>query len=162
MEAWSPLIAENAKIPVGQRIKMPEATLKLTVENNNKPVYVPQYRLPLHVQSKVDERIETWVAKGYVKRQELVPMEQMSNNPITTAPKKNAQGDKVDVHICMDTRVLNRLILDDPQPTPSVPDIVMQIDANSQVFMILDQTDAYHGCALNDPMGYCAFTHKFV
>ena len=65
------------------------------------------------------------------------------NNPLLIAPKKDAVGQKTLHRVCLDPRLLNKLLDDDTFPMPLIWSFFIRI-RGAVIFSILDQRDAYH------------------
>ena len=84
---------------------LPDSFLRLEVASEKRVnLYRSQYNIAHSLKLKADPIIDRWLATGKIVK---VPTLCRYNNPITIAPKKDANGDYTDVRVCLDTRVLN-------------------------------------------------------
>lgn len=127
---------------------LPNSEFKLPLTDET-PHYRRQYPIPLRFQHFVDDQITKWIDKGI-----LIPATPGSgwNNPITLAPKKDANG-MVDPNLrrtCLDPDVINKRTLPKKYPTPTIQEIISRM-ANKKVFSSVDARDAYVSCGLYEP-----------
>src|SRR3989338_381244 len=72
----------------------------------------------------VKENISELVQRGIVKR---IPANTPWNMPLLVAPKKDAEGRKTGIRVCLDTRSLNEIIPIDSFKVPLIRDIFSKV-----------------------------------
>ena len=119
MEAISLLLKENADIPSSSFCTHPAAKVSLET-GDAKPVYVPQYRLSDYMSQFVDKQVANWEHDGVVCD---APADSPWNFPLLAALDRAARAKGKDPRVCIDPRLLNNLLPDDPRSIPNVDDI---------------------------------------
>ena len=120
---------------------LPDSFLRLEVASEKRVnLYRSQYNIAHSLKLKADPIIDRWLASGKIVK---VPTLCRYNNPITIAPKKDANGDYTDVRVCLDTRVLNEnLDCGDNFQLPYIR-TALEIFSGCSIFGEFDLADAY-------------------
>lgn len=141
MESIQPLLKENTNIPPGSFCTIPESIIELNTPKDAK-CYRRQYEFPIKRQQLVEDTIAQWLKEGIITK---VPanIDNGWNSPLTFAPKKDAQGNKVGVRLCLDPRHINKYLPDDRHPLPLIRSVFDKL-AGSSVFSTLDLKSAFH------------------
>ena len=135
----------------------PKGGYKLKLKANSKPVFRRQYPLTSAKQDAIDETVGKWIKLGIVKQcSEGSPF----NSPLITVPKRDLQGTKTGVRVCIDPRPINDLLEDDSFIVPLVNE-VFEKTASARYFSTIDLREAYTQIALSDEsQPLTAFTWK--
>lgn len=84
----------------------------------------------------------------------------MHINTLTLATKKDKQGNKTILRVCLDPISLNKLLPDDNFPLPLVADIIAKL-AGQAIFSTLDLSQAHHRLPIEEnDQPLTAFMHK--
>jgi hypothetical protein len=138
---------------------LPSSVLRLELKTVDDPkLYQRQYKLAHKLMEKAQPTLDKWLKKGQV---EPAPHGCRFNNPVTLAPKKDAEGRWTAVRFCLDARGLNKsLNYDDKFPTPIINDLLESLGGN-RIFGQFDLEDAYLQLCLHpDSRNYTAFSWK--
>lgn len=136
---------------------LPESIVKLEIEPSMKgKLYRRQYPIPQSLFAEADAVINRWFNTGKIT---LAPPNCEHNNPLTIAPKKDENGNKTGIRVCLDTRLLNQaLIVNDRFPIPYIPHVLEALAGNA-VFGEFDLAEAYLQFQLHpDSQTLTAFT----
>ncbi|MEL7309029.1 MAG: reverse transcriptase family protein, partial [Pseudomonadota bacterium] len=118
--------------------------------NNHKPISLNPRRVPVNVQTKVDNLVNDLEEKGIIVKT-VSPW----NSPIVVVPKKNG-----DIRLCVDYRHLNSIT---ERPIYHIPDARELFDSldGSEYFSALDLSMGYHQIEMDErDMGKTAFTTR--
>lgn len=116
----------------------------------HRPVSMNPRRVPVHLESKVDELIEDLEKKHIIEK-----IESPWNSAVVVVPKKNG-----DIRLCIDYRQLNSLT---ERPIYHIPDTKELFDTldGAEYFSTLDLSMGYHQIEMNDSDKFkTAFTTK--
>jgi hypothetical protein len=138
-EEWGPYIEGNQKLPDDTCCTYPGAELKIETKNSA-PVFVRQYPIARHLRDKVTERVQEWQQKGWIEKS--APGNPWSF-PLVAVPKKDGKGGMSAMRLCIDLRMLNGLIEDEPYPIPKIYELLSN-HYGHRYFATLDQADSYH------------------
>lgn len=138
---------------------VPESVLRLEVDPAKRhTLFRKQYPIPHTLLPATREVIKRWDGSGVLG---LAPPGCEYNNPLTLAPKKNADGQLVGVRVCEDTRAVNAAQPSkDRFPLPHIPDI-LEIFGGCTIFGEFDCEEAYLHFQLHpDSQPLTAFTFE--
>ena len=114
------------------------------------PVFRRQYEIPVSMKPLVKEKISELVQRGIVKR---IPANTPWNMPLLVAPKKDAEGRKTGIRVCLDTRSLNEIIPIDSFKVPLIRDIFSKV-AGFQMASLVDLKEGYHQIKIKEEDQY--------
>lgn len=97
-----------------------------------RPVVMKPYKIPLALQSKVQDKVDDYLDKGFIRKS---TSEYAS--PALAVPKKD------DIRLCIDYRKLNKQTVKNPSPMPLIDELLNKIGSAS-VFSTFDLTSGYH------------------
>lgn len=121
---------------------IPESTLHLEVKSGTTPSELRrrQYRVPQQLTERVDVIIQRWLSEGKIRP---APPGCPYNNSLVVAPKKDEQGNLLDIRVCLDTRALNQaLVTEDSFALPYIR-VALEIFGNCNMFGEFDLSEAY-------------------
>ena len=104
-----------------------------------KPVWRRQYPIPKAAQPAVNQQVQKWIDNGKVVP---APAGCSWNNPLLAVPKKDSDGYKTKVRVCLDSRPINQLLPDDKFPMPLISEIFARL-GGKRYFSTLDLEEAY-------------------
>ena len=149
----------NEAIGPSSFCNLPESTVKLIIDSNKvNSLRSKQYPIANTLYPYVDEIIQRWLSSGKIC---LAPPNCQFNNPLTVAPKKDADGKMTGIRVCLDTRKLNEaLIVNDYFPIPPIRS-TLETFAGCRIFGEFDLAEAYLQFKLDeDSRPLTAFTWK--
>ena len=119
-------------------------------------LYRRQYPVAQKLWSRVDEVIQRWLSSGRIA---YAPRDCRYNSPLVVAPKKDENGTMTGIRVCLDTRVLNSMLLDsDRFPIPNIRD-ALDVFSGNKIFGEFDLSEAFLQFRLHpDSQQYTAFT----
>ena len=119
-----------------------------------------QYPIPQTLWSLANEVITRWFDTGKTM---LAPVGCEFNLPLTIAPKKDDNGKLTGIRVCLDTRILNAILLStDKFLIPQIRDTIAMF-AHCSLFGEFDLSEAYLQFPLHpDSRKYTAFTWNGV
>lgn len=103
------------------------------------PVNLKSRRIPMALESKVDDIVNDWLEKGVIR-----PAVSPWNSPLVIVRKKNN-----DIRLCVDFRSLNAATLRPIFPIPDTKDILDHLQ-NSYYFSTIDLSSAFHQCTIEE------------
>ena len=118
-----PLLDENAAIPATALCTHPSAIVTLDTGTAT-PTYVPQYKLSDYMSGFVDKQVKIWDVNRVTVP---APKDSPWNNTIIGALDEADRRNGKDPRICIDPRLLNDLLPDDPRSIPTVDAIHQRI-----------------------------------
>lgn len=130
------VLQQNTEIPADSFCSFPGSIVSIQTD---KPVFRRQYPIPFALRNAVDKQIEKWLATKRITKAD--PSSQW-NLPLTCAPKKDLQGFKTDVRVCMDPRAINEVLPDDNYPIPRISELFEKLQGFT-VASSLDLKESY-------------------
>ena len=112
---------------------------KILLEDNAKPFFIPNYKLPMSRREIIEEMISDMKADGIVK-----PSESPYNSPLLLVPKKDGSWRMV-----IDYRQLNKQTIPDRFPMPVINDVLSQL-GGAKIFTSLDLLSGYWQVPLDE------------
>jgi len=159
MSRIQPLLEVNERIT--GFCNLDSAVFNFDVREEMKPkLFIRQYRIPQVIEEAANEVIERWLAEGKITK---APVGCPYNNPITVAPKRNANGDITGIRVCLDPRAVNAATI--PNDRFEIPRIreILESFSGCSIFAELDLSEAYLQTRLHpDCQPYTAFTWRGV
>ena len=140
---------------------LPGSQVELTIDESKKHLlFRRQYPIPQTLWSLANEVILRWFNTGKTM---LAPVGCEFNLPLTIAPKKDDNGKLTGIRVCLDTRILNSILLStDKFLIPQIRDTI-SLFANCNLFGEFDLSEAYLQFSLHpDSRKYTAFTWNGV
>ena len=121
-------------------------------------LYRRQYPVAQKLWSRVDEVIQRWLSSGRIT---YAPRDCRYNSPLVVAPKKDEFGKMTGIRVCLDTRVLNSMLLDNDRfPIPNIRD-ALDVFSGNKIFGEFDLSEAFLQFPLHaDSQQYTAFTWR--
>ena len=108
-------------------------------ETKKHTLYRRQYPIAQSLWSLADEVIKRWFDTGKIV---MAPVGCEYNLPLTIAPKKDDEGKLTGIRVCLDTRMLNTiLITTDRFQIPNISDTLSRF-ANCELFGEFDLSEA--------------------
>ena len=104
------------------------------------PVSSKPYKIPIHLQSAVDEEIQTLLKHGWIER---CTSEYAS--PIVVVKKKNTN----DIRLCVSYKAVNDIMKDFPQPMPEIDDILAKVGP-AKIFTTVDMCKGYYAIEIDE------------
>jgi transposase InsO family protein len=129
----------NSQLPKDSFCKLPESEVTLDT-GDHPPCAIPQYRIPERLIETVTQKVEEWAQQGVIER---APVGCPWNFPLLAAPKKDLEGKKTKVRVCIDVRRLNLMLVDNPYPLPVIRHVLLDLD-RAKLFTVIDLADGYH------------------
>jgi hypothetical protein len=162
MDGVSPLLEENAAIPVGSFCNHPDAIVRITLKDPaQRPVFRPQYPVPKIAEPFVDQQITKW-EDDYIIEEAPSGMEKGGwNSPLYPAFKRLPDGTKAaEPRVCADNRGINEVSEDFEHRVPDILALFLML----QGFLFasaLDLTKSFHQFEVHpDDRHMLAFTWK--
>ena len=159
----SPLIINSLKTneAISSFCTLPESTLTLKLDPTRgtpAQLYTRQYPLSQRLITAADEVIQRWITAGKIIR---APPGCPYNNPLMVAPKKDENGNWTGIRVCLDTRKLNAVLVDnDHFEIPLIRSVLDNL-AGCKMFGEFDLAEAYLQFPLHpSSRPYTAFTWK--
>ena len=121
---------------------LPEAVLRLVVRPDVTAAQLRrrQYRIEQQLVPRVDAVIARWLGDGKIC---LAPPGCAYNNPLVVAPKKDEAGNLCDIRVCLDTRALNDVLVnEDCHPLPYIR-VALEKFGGCVMFGEFDLSEAY-------------------
>jgi hypothetical protein len=149
------LLVENSKIT--GFCNLPESVVKLEINPEMKAkLYRRQYPIAQALSQPTTEVIQRWFDTGKIC---YAPPNCEFNNPLTVAPKKDADGKWTKIRVCLDVRALNKALINgDKFPIPYIRD-ALECFAGNSIFGEYDLAEAYLQFRLHpDSQPLTAFT----
>ena len=140
---------------------LPGSQVILTIDESQRDkLFRRQYPVPHSLWSLADAIVQRWVNEGKVVP---APVGCPFNLPLTFAPKKDEEGKLTGVRVCLDTRVLNSILLNsDRFQIPYIRD-TLSMFAHCSLFGEFDLSEAYLQFELHpDSRPFTAFTWSGV
>lgn len=121
--AIKPYIHANTQIPKTSFCTVSQSVVRLDTPEHVTS-YRPQYPLPEAAMDEVKRTIDEdeWLADGTIER---APTYSAWNSPLTLAQKKDADGNKVKLRLCLDPRHINQLLPNNRFPIPVIKRILL-------------------------------------
>lgn len=132
MQQLQPLIDTNQQIT--GFANAPEVQLHLV---DREPRWIHQYPIPEAHKDAVREQIQKWLSKGKIK-----PNNSLWNLPLTTALKKDKDGNTTGIRVCLDPRAINKNIIPDNFTIPDIRGIYNSF-TGMRYFAEIDLEDAF-------------------
>jgi hypothetical protein len=140
---------------------LPETQVQLHIDESKRDkLYRRQYPIPHRLWSLADQVIQRWLDTGKIT---YAPVGCQYNLPLTIAPKKDDTGALTGIRVCLDTRVLNSILINnDKFQIPNIRE-TLETFANCSLFGEFDLSEAYLQFELHpDSRQYTAFTWNHV
>lgn len=115
----SAAIEQNLSIPDDQFCNFPDSQVRI-LTGDHKTVFRRQYPIAQAFHQAVTEQIEKWLRTNRIRKAH--PSTQW-NLPLTVAPKKDLNGQKTAVRVCLDPRAINSILPDDNYPIPRISEL---------------------------------------
>ena len=117
---------ENISLPgeAPGRTNVMRHVIRLSTE---KPLYTPQYRVPMIHQKSLDDVIDDILKEGVIRE-----LKSPYNSPIVVVPKPDGS-----IRPCVDFRNINRHVIPDPFPLPILGEILQSLSGNN-LFSTID------------------------
>ena len=133
-------LKENQSIPISPSCPMPESIIHLPTKEGA-TAYRRQYPIPHSLRPVLDKQIKEWLETGTIVKSKV---NTSFNSPLLLVPKRNKAGEIVNHRVCLDVRLLNKILPPTYNyPVPLVRDIFDNL-AGKKVFTTLDLSNAYH------------------
>lgn len=147
----------NQDIPVTAYCSMPEAIVELPTDKNA-TAYRRQYPVPQVLKKVLDEQIQKWLDADVIERSSV---NTRFNAPLLLIPKKAKDGSISGYRVCMDVRMLNRIL---PPAfnyqNKNIKDILSSFKG-ACVFSTLDLSEAFLKCPVQESDKHkLTFTHN--
>jgi hypothetical protein len=127
--------------------KLKNFQVQLHIDPSVSPVAHQHSRVPFHLRDKVAQEVDK-LLKADIIEPVYGPSEWVSR--IVTPPKPN---DPTQIRLCIDMRDANRAILRTRHPTPTIEELIHDING-STVFSKIDLTAGYHQLELHPSSRY--------
>lgn len=137
--AIKPYIEANTKIPKSSFCNVKQSIVRLETPPGVTS-HRPQYPLAEAAMDEVRATIHEWLADGVI---EPAPTYSAWNSPLTLAEKKDPQGKKTKLRLCLDPRHINELLPDNRYPLPLIKQIFHTLKG-AAVYTTLDLKSAFH------------------
>ena len=133
-------LGKNLKISETSCCPMPESIIRLPTKDGA-TAYRRQYPIPHALRSVLDRQIDEWLTTGTVIKSKV---NTSFNSPLLLVPKRNKAGEIVNHRVCLDVRLLNKLLPPSfNYPVPIIREIFDNL-AGKKVFSTIDLSNAYH------------------
>lgn len=134
-------LASNASIPFEQPCNVQDAVVTVPT-GNSKPSFRPQYRNATTsvIEPAIDTQVQKWKDRGVVVK---APINNPWNSALLGVSKKDANGDKVAVRVCIDLRHVNELVEGTDRPIPEINDLFDKV-SEFHIASSLDLEESYH------------------
>ncbi|EIE89635.1 hypothetical protein RO3G_14346 [Rhizopus delemar RA 99-880] len=133
-------IDKNQSIPIESSCPMPESIIHLPTKEGA-TAYRRQYPIPHALRPVLDKQIKKWLETGTIIKSKI---NTSFNSPLLLVPKRNKAGEIVNHRVCLDVRLLNKILPPSfNYPVPLIRDMFDNL-AGKKVFTTLDLSNAYH------------------
>lgn len=105
---------------------------RIDLIEGSRPVVAKPYKTSMALQSKVQNKIQDYLDKGYIRESSSEYC-----SPALAVPKKD------DIRLCIDYRRLNKQTVKNPSPMPLIDELLTRVGA-ATVFSTFDLTSGYH------------------
>jgi len=130
----------NREIPVTSHCPMPESIIHLPTKEGA-TAYRRQYPIPHALKPVLNKQIDEWLQTGTIVKSKV---NTSFNSPLLLVPKRNKAGELVSHRVCLDVRLLNKILPPTfNYPVPLVREIFDNL-AGRKVFSTIDLSNAYH------------------
>lgn len=106
--------------------------------NNDKPIFIKQYRLPQIHKNIIKNEITQLLEQGIIR-----PSYSPWSSPIWLVPKKGNSNNNKKWRLVVDYRQLNKQTIDDKYPLPNITDILDKL-GKSMYFTNIDLASGFH------------------
>ena len=134
----APALEANQAVPLSRLCSFPGCEVRL--ETTKAVPYIRQYDIAEKFRPRVDAQVVAWAESGVI---EPGSPDAQCNLSLTTAEKKDLNGEKTGVRVCLDARPLNSDLPDDRVPIPLVRDVFERVRGFT-VCSRLDLAQGYH------------------
>ena len=124
-----------------------DTSIKLHIDESQTPVALPHRRVPFHLRSKVEDKIQELLDDDIIEPARG-PTPWVS--PIVTPCKP---GNPDEIRLCVDMRGPNQAILRERHITPTIEDVLSDMNG-ACVFSKLDLNQGYHQLLLDETSRY--------
>lgn len=108
--------------------------------SDHAPIFRRQYEVANALKKAVSDKINELHTRGIIR---LSNPRSPWNMPLLCAPKKDEQGNKIGIRVCLDTRALNEIIPEDTFKVPLIRDIFKKV-AGFTCASLIDLKEGYH------------------
>ena len=115
--------------------KMKDTQVKLSINEDVKPIAQTKRKIPFHLREKVSEETQ--------RLQELDIIEESSGPTPWVSPVVIITKSEVEIRLCIDSRAINTAIERERHPMNTIEDLIVEING-SQVFSKIDLNKGYH------------------
>ncbi|GFS59606.1 transposon Tf2-11 polyprotein [Trichonephila clavipes] len=119
------------------KIKTTDIKLSITV-TDDKPIYHSPRRLPFTERDIVDKQIDEWIQNGVIE-----PCSSAYASQVLVVRKKDGSP-----RVCIDFRILNRVLVKDHYPLPLIEDILDKLQ-DTRVFSTIDLRNGFFHVPVN-------------
>ena len=114
------------------------------VDNTVKPVQHTPRKMPLAIKNEVKCKLDDMEKRGIIK-----PVDEPTDwiSSMVVVKKRNK------IRICIDPKDLNKALKRNHYPMPTIEEILPRL-SNAKVFSVLDASDGYHQCHLDEESSY--------
>ncbi|KAJ3201731.1 hypothetical protein HDU67_001102, partial [Dinochytrium kinnereticum] len=121
MQAITPSLERNQAIPPGSTCNLPYSVVTLDLIEGATPRFCRQYPIPESKMHLFDQQIEAWDNAGITK---VVDGSSDWNNVLTSAPKRDLQGQLTKERVCLDPRYVNTQTIPFRRQSPTAKEIL--------------------------------------
>lgn len=125
----------------------------ITIDPTVKPTSSPRYRVPFAIRDRLKKALDLLEEKGIVEKIKG-PTTWLSNLVIV----EKADGS---LRLCLDPRDLNRAIIKESFPIPTLDDVMSKL-AGKRIFSVIDQSEGFFQLKLDrESSELCAFSSPY-
>ena len=121
--------------------KLKDFQAKIHIDPNVKPIAQPMRRIPYHLRSKVEAKLQELEQLDIIEKVEG-PTPWV--NPVVVVPKSSG-----DIRLCIDMRRANTAVIRERHPIPTVDEVLQSMN-QSTVFSRLDMRMGFHQIELEE------------
>eukprot|EP00122_Pirum_gemmata_P021183 Pgem_evm2s19755 len=158
-EKLASVLAANSCIDVTDWATIANSTIEIKIDDSEleKVRFHRQNFVPLQYYEDMDKQLAKWLAeKVVVPNNTFTPV----NIPLLAVPQYNNDGTLKKVRICLDLRMINRLVKTDKMFLPRIEQVTKEL-SGYKYFSCLDLTSGYHQFKVHpDSQKYLSFTWR--
>ncbi|XP_055590225.1 uncharacterized protein K02A2.6-like [Uranotaenia lowii] len=114
--------------------KISGVKVRIEMDPNVKPVFQPLRRIPIHLESAINEKLEELLRRDIIEVKRG-PATWVS--PLVVATKANGT-----IRLCIDLRRVNQAVVRDRHPMPVIEEVIAKV-GKGRVWSVLDVMDAF-------------------
>ena len=139
----------NLALPKNTHCTHPAAVIKL--EAGDTPIFRRQYPIPHAAIGSVQQTISNWLDRGYIREADS---KSQWNFPLVVVPKKDAEGNRTDYRVCLDTRALNKILPQFKYPIPIIREMFPRVEGSHTSLNWISEMLIYSSCYIQIQLAF--------